>query len=124
MTTKAYALKMLKRTFSHEFKDTIVEASIVQESNSNTTYDPTTGQITNSSVPVVNRGMLRKYKSKYIDHNRVQQSDSKLTLIQSEWTPYVPEEGDRVTVDSKEYNVVSVTGDALSLSWSLQLRGV
>ena len=124
MTTKPYALKMLKRVFDYEFKDAVVEASIVQESNTNSSYDPATGQVTNSGTPVVNRGLLRRYKTKYIDHNRVQQADRKLTLIQSEWSTYVPEEGDKVTIGSQEWNVVSVTEDALDISWSLQLRGV
>ena len=124
MTVKPYALKMLKRVFDYEFKDAVVQASITQESNTNTTYNPSTGTVTNSGTPVVNRGLLRRYKSKYIDHNKVQQSDRKLTLIQSEWLTYIPEEGDKVTIGSQEWNVVSITEDSVNVSWSLQLRGV
>ena len=124
MTTKVYAEKMIKRAFSYEFKSSVVQATITQESNTYTSYDPTTGVTTNLSVPIVKRAMLRKYKSKYIDHNRVQQSDRKLTLIQSEWDPYVPQEGDKVNIGTSDYNVVSVTEDGLSVSWTLQLRGV
>ena len=115
---------MLKRTFSHEFKNSVVMVSIAQESNVYTSYDPATGVTTNLSTPIVNRGMLRSYKSKYIDHNKVQQTDRKLTLIQSEWLSYTPQEGDTVTIGANIWNVISVAEDAFSVSWTLQLRGV
>ncbi len=123
--SKKHTQVLLKRSFSHEFKDAVKSLAITLESNSNTSYDPSTGIVTNTSDPFIGRGILRKYKSKYIDGIVVQSKDLKLTLIQSEWLNFKPEEGSTVIIsDGSEYSVISFYEDSFNTHWSLQLRGV
>lgn len=119
MSLKKQLLKTIRRSFNKEHKAAVRDISIVPNNNSNTTYDPTTGTVTNTATPINGRGMFRKYKSKYVDGIRVQMTDQKLTLIQDEWSSYEPNEGDLI---DDTYRVINVDQDAYGAIWTLQIR--
>ena len=86
------------------------------------TYDPATDTYTDSSTTTYTfSGLMSGYRQGLVDGTVIQQGDMRVVAEQRELT-VEPENGETVTVDGEDWQVVNHGADGVSVTWWLQLR--
>jgi len=98
---------------------------ITLSSNSYGEYDPNTGLVTNTVATVQSTGVLFDYGEKDINGTTILKGDKKLLIKPSGISSIST--NDIVTVNSKDYHIVSVTETnpaGTNLLYELNVRGI
>lgn len=99
-----------------------VKISIIYTSNPAPSYDPDTGVVTPNTTNYAMTQVIREdYKADEIDGSAIQMNDVKLLIPVDDLTP-IPQIDDYVTMDSRQWNVVSKHKDPADALWTLQIR--
>ena len=90
-----------------------------------TTYNKTTGENTSTYVSNSAKGFVRKYKAEELAGGLILQHDREVKIAVDSLS-VVPKEQDLVTVDSKQYQIISVetrNAKGANCMYVIQVRG-
>ena len=89
------------------------------------TYDPDTGDVTDTPTLHNTRGVVEPVDNSMIDGEVVKIDDTAFTILQSELSA-VPSVGDTIvtTHDSKSYSLNTVLADPADVTWTIVGRAV
>jgi hypothetical protein len=70
------------------------------------------------------KGFIEDYKDFQIDETIIQRGDRMVLLLGDSIFPAaIPTPGDRVNIESEDFNVVNVTRDPAAATYTMQVRG-
>ena len=95
--------------------------SIVFKSVAPASYDTATGAVTSLSSSTTVQTLLDRYSEKQVDGVHIMTSDIKVTILQADLSD-TPDVNDIITIDSKDWGIVSIKQDAANATWEIQAR--